>query len=478
MKRTIALFTALIMLFACFNAKARYASAASASAEALIEFNGELNELINAYSELRVKDGGAYQTARIIVGFSGELDYSGSLAHIFGCGRHIIQYASPEEARAAAENYRNMRGVEYAVPDAPVFFEKTEAFEPIKQAPHENSFKSWGFGENYVNAFAYNEWLLESVGSADELPEIIVAVIDTGLEYGHPFFEGRTVPGYDFGDNDGNTGGGFFHGTHVAGTVVDGTLPNVKVMGLKCTDDYGGGLTSVIVNCMQYAYQNGAAVANVSIGGYYPETYDAYNSVINQGSDAGTVYTIASGNDSMNVSYCYPACIARALTVAAHDQNNTMWSGSNFGNLVDLTAPGVGIVSTMPNGGYQAQTGTSMAAPHAAAACAMLKSGDPNMSADDVMDALKSAAVDHGITGGGTGCLSMTALIGAASATPGDVDANGSVTVADAVLSLRCALGLITLEGSALLAADIDGSGTVSVADALMILRIAMGLNG
>ena len=151
---------------------------------------------------------------------------------------------------------------------------------------------------------------------------------------------------------------------------------------------------------------------------------------------------------------------------------------TNFGNLVDITAPGVGIVSAMPSGGYQAQTGTSMAAPHAAAACAMLKSGDPSMSADDVMDALKGAAVDHGITGGGTGCLSMTALVGSGSVTPGDVDSDGNVTVADALMCLRMAMGLLTLDGSALDSADVDGSGAVAVADALMILRMAMGLNG
>lgn len=475
MKRTIALLTVLTMLFACFNVGA-HTKAVDVCSDELLEFNAELTEMIDAYSDLTVKDGGAYGTARIIVGSSGVLDYSGSLCHVFGCGRHVIQYASAEEAMSAAERYRNMDGVEYAVPDAPVFIEQTEEFLAERQEPHVDSFKSWGFGGNYVNAYAYNEWLLESVGSADALPEIIVAVIDTGLEYGHPFFAGRTVPGYDFGDNDNNTGGGYFHGTHVAGTVVDGTLPNVKVMGLKCTDDYGGGLTSVIINCMQYAYQNGASVANVSIGGYYPETFDAYNSVINLGSNAGTVYTIASGNDSMNVSYCYPACIERALTVAAHDQSFSMWSGSNFGALVDLTAPGVGIVSAMPSGGYQGQTGTSMAAPHAAAACAMLKSADPDMSADDIMDALKSAAVDHGISNGGTGCLSMTALIGGSTPTPGDVDSDGNITVADAINALRCSLDLISLNGSAFVAADVDGNGSITVADALTILRIAMGL--
>ena len=477
MRRATAILMITFMLLFCVPAGGVEAAPAVEGCDELIRFNAELVEMVNEYSRLTFKDGGAYSTARIIVGCEGALDYTGSLAHVYGCGRHAIQYSSPAEAMAAAESYRRVSGVEYAVPDALITADAVFENELDRQLPHQNSFKSWGFGESYINAYAYNEWLLDSVGgSVEALPEIVVAIIDTGLEYNHPFFAGRTVPGYDFADNDNNTGGGYFHGTHVAGTVVDGTLPNVKVMGLKCTDDYGNALTSVIVNCMQYAYQHGASVANVSIGGYYPETYDAYNSVINAGSNAGTVYTIAAGNDSMNVAYCYPACIERALTIAAHDQNNAMWSGSNFGPKIDLCAPGVNIVSAMPNGGFQAQTGTSMAAPHAAAACAMLKSHDPNMSADEVMDALKGAAVDHGISGGGAVCLSMTALIGGSEVLLGDVDLNGSVTANDALLTLRFSLGLISLEGDALTAADIDCSGTVNAADALMIMRLALGL--
>lgn len=476
MKRFLAFLTVILLLSACIPA--RFALAADeASEEALLEFNERLTGMAKEYSHLTVKDGEAFSTARIIVGCEGRLDTEGCIAFVSGCGRYVLQYATPEEAIAAAEMYKKLPGVEYAVPDAEVNIEALPEDSAPRQEPHVDSFHSWGFGENHINAFAYNEWLLDSVGgSVDALPEIIVAVIDTGLEYNHPFFQGRTVPGYDFGDNDSNTGGGFFHGTHVAGTVVDGTLPNVKVMGLKCTDDYGGALTSVIVNCMQYAYLHGARVANVSIGGYYPETYDAYNSVINAGSNAGTVYTIASGNDGTNVSSCYPACIERALTVAAHDQSHAMWSGSNHGALVDLMAPGVNISSAMPNGGFQAQTGTSMAAPHATAACAMLLSHDISMSADDVMDALKGAAVDYGAVGGGAGCLSMTALIGGSSVVLGDADLDGSVTVSDALLALRCSMGLVALSGSGLAAADVDGDGSVSINDALFILRAAMGL--
>lgn len=446
----------------------------------LLRFNAELISLVNEYSRPASRTDGAWATARIIVGCEGLLDTLGSLAHVRGSGRYVIQYASIEEAKAAAERYGAMEGVEYAVPDAPVEFDLCEGrFEPDKQEPGVNGFKSWGFGEDYMNAYAFNEQLLGSVGgSVEALPEIIVAVIDTGLEYSHPFFAGRTVPGWDFGDNDGDTGGGFYHGTHVAGTVVDGTLPNVKVMGLKCTDDYGAAVTSVIINCIQYAYLHGASVANVSMGGYYPETAAAYTSVINAGADAGMVTCAASGNDAMNVSYCYPACIERAFTVAAHDRNFNMWSGSNYGAAVDITAPGVEIVSAMPNGGFQAQTGTSMAAPHASAACAMLFSRNAEMSADGVMEALKAAAVDHGITGGGTGVLSMTALIDGAEFIPGDADGDGAVTVADALSVLRLSMGLVDASGLNEAAADMDGDGSVSVADALLTLRKAIGIIG
>ena len=129
-----------------------------------------------------------------------------------------------------------------------------------------------------------------------------------------------------------------------------------------------------------------------------------------------------------------------------------------------------------------------MASPHAAAACAMLKSCDPSMSADEVMDALRSAAIDHGITGGGAGTLSMAALIGgfhpqptpeptpAPSLLMGDVNLDGSVDTADALIVLRYSMALIPLEGDALLAGDVNADSSVTAADALTILRMAMGL--
>lgn len=491
MRRALALLLPVLMMTA-FLTVFHPASAVSAETdpgkqtEALLTFSRELNEMVGEYAPKAEKSDDPYGTARLIVKCGAAPDLSDAVAYVYGCGRYVIQYSSPNEARKAAERLRLLDTVEYAVPDAIVSVSELSAVNAAPmQEPNVDSFHSWGYGADYIDAYAFNEWLLEQAGGdVNALPEIIVAVIDTGLETGLPYFSGRTVPGYDFADNDNDVTGGFFHGTHVAGTVVDGTLPNVRIMPLKCTDDYGSAITSNIINCMQYAYLHGAQVANVSIGGYYPETFDAYTSVINAGSDAGTVYCVASGNDGTNVGYCYPACIERAFTVAAHDRNFNMWSGSNTGNSVDITAPGVDIVSAMPNGSFQAQTGTSMAAPHAAAACAMLKSLDPDLSADEVMDMLRSAAVDHGLSGGGAGILSMTALIGGTEPPPtpppqilpGDVNCDGIVDSVDALMALRCAMGIVQLEGDALIAGDIDGNGLIESIDALIILRRAMGL--
>ncbi|MBR3381776.1 MAG: S8 family serine peptidase [Clostridia bacterium] len=480
MRRTIALLLCFALLTgtgAGAFALAGGPEGADRLARELIEFNDGINAMIERYAPPVSRDGGACSTARLIVGCEGKPSFAGSVAHASGLGRHVIQYRTPEEATLAAERLRDEPGVAYAVPDAVV---SIGAGEPMRtdpmQEPGVDSFHSWGFGADQVNAAGYNAWLLGSSGGLEALPEIIVAVIDTGLETGLPYFQGRVVPGYDFAEGDADVTGGYFHGTHVAGTIVDGTLPNVKVMPVKCSDNYGNAFTSHIINSIQYAYLHGADVANVSMGEYYSETLEAYASVIDSGCDAGMVCCVASGNDGTNVAYCCPACIERAFTVAAHDRGFAMWSGSNCGDAVDVTAPGVEISSMMPNGSFSAQTGTSMASPHAAAACAMLKSRDPQMSADDVMAALKWAAVDRGLSGGGAGTLSMTALIGGAAPASGDVDGDGNVTANDALLILRHSMGLIQLSAGALTAADADGSGSVTANDALIILRRTLGL--
>lgn len=413
LKKLLSLLIAAAMLLALVPAGAFSSSASAeesreARIEKLIDFSERKHEMQRRCApkldRAKAMDD-PYANARIIVKSAKPLDYTGSIDFVNGYNDwHIIQYASPEAAEKAANEYRKLDCVEYAVPDA---------IMSIAQQPHVDSFRSWGYGANHVGAFNYNEWLLEGGVTVNDLPEIKVGVIDTGIAANHPFLSGRVLNiGYDFANGDSNPDDDHYHGTHVAGTVVDGTLPNVKVVGIKVMDSGGYGDTSDIASGFEYAHLNGFQVANASLRG--PRTDDSfaiYSEVINAGFDAGTVYCVASGNDGSNAMSFVPGCVDRAFTVASHGQNRTMSNFSNTGPCVDITAPGENINSCVPGGGYNSLSGTSMATPHVAAACAMLKSYYPDLEPDSVVYILKAASVDEGLVGGGDGLLCVTDLL-------------------------------------------------------------------
>ncbi|MBR3298662.1 MAG: S8 family serine peptidase [Clostridia bacterium] len=411
-KKLLSLLIAAALLLAIvpmgFSVSAEAEESREARIEKLISFSERLHEM-EKRSAPEVNRAKAlddpFANARIIVKSAKALDYTGSIDHVNGYNDwHIIQYASPEAAEKAANEYKKLDHVQYAAPDAVM---------SITQEPHVDSFLSWGYGPNYVGAFNYNEWLLEDGTTVDELPEIRVGIIDTGIAANHPFLAGRVLNiGYDFANGDSNPDDDHYHGSHVAGTVVDGTLPNVKVIGIKVMDSGGYGNTSDIVNGFAYAHENGFQVANASLRGpRNDESFALYSDVINAGFDAGTVYCVASGNDGGNAMNFVPGSVDRAFTVASHGRGKAMSYFSNTGVCVDITAPGEDINSCVPGGGYNTLSGTSMATPHVAAACAMLKSYYPDLESDNVVSVIKAASVDEGLSGGGDGLLCVTDLL-------------------------------------------------------------------
>ncbi|MDO4568188.1 MAG: S8 family serine peptidase [Clostridia bacterium] len=367
----------------------------AARIEELLDFSSRLNSMTARYEPAGTKDpDDPYANARIIVKSADELDYAGALAAVNGYNDlHIIQYATAEEAEAACKKYAGMAGVEYATPDVVM---------TITAEPGSDDFLSWGYGVNHVDAFTYNEWIIDTVGLAN-LPEVIVAVIDTGVDSDHPFIMDRLVPGYDFVNNDSNPEDDHYHGTHVSGTIVDGTLENVKVMGLKGLNAAGSGSSSTIALAMEYAYLNGADVVNMSLRG--PGYSTLYEETIAEGAEYGTVFCVASGNDGGNAEDYCPGNVVQAITVAAIDSSYGMAYFSNTGDVVDISAPGVDINSAYMGGGYVLLDGTSMATPHTAAVAAMIKSYDITYSVDAVTDVIKASARPATFTGGGAGML-------------------------------------------------------------------------
>ena len=286
------------------------------------------------------------------------------------------------------------------------------------------------------------------------------------------------VSGYNFVNNNNNTSDAFGHGTFCAGVVIDGVLSNVKVMPLKVVADNGYFYTADVVNAIEYAHQRGCAAMNLSLIEYNPAANALYYEAINAATDAGSVCCVAAGNWSQNAGGFTPQDVERGLVVAAYDESHNFWQHSNFGSAVDVTGPGVDIYSTSHTGGYNTDSGTSFAAPHAVACCAMMKTYDPELTPDEIMDMLKQNAVDDGYTQGGEGRLYVGSLFegGVPAPIAGDADGNGTVNVADALVTLRVAMGLLDASSINVNAADMDGSGTIAVADALSILRRAMQL--
>jgi subtilisin family serine protease len=268
------------------------------------------------------------------------------------------------------------------------------------------------------------QWGEEAIGARDAWAltdgraEIVVAVLDTGVDLGHPDLKGRLIPGTDIGSGDSNPSDENGHGTHVAGIVaaasgnargVSGTAPHVVVMPVKVASDNGSIWDVAVAKGMDWAIARGARVINLSLGG--DNSSPTVNAAIDRARSRGVVVVAAAGNDGGPVSQ--PAAYSPALAVAAvADQGPDFGapgaaarylraSYSNTGPEVDLAAPGTGILSTIPTraGSYATVSGTSMATPFVSAAAALLFSRNPSLTAAEVETALVGNALDLGPAG-------------------------------------------------------------------------------
>ncbi|MDT9594296.1 S8 family peptidase [Nocardioides zeae] len=224
-------------------------------------------------------------------------------------------------------------------------------------------------------------------------------VIDTGIESSHPEFGGRVSSGYDaIGDGNG-TEDCQGHGTHVAGTVggeTYGVAKDVDLVAVRVLDCSGSGSNSGVIAGIDWVAENasGASVANLSLGG--PADL-ATDEAIDRLTGAGVTTAVAAGNESSDACGSSPARADSAITVAASNDTDDLAYFSNFGDCVDIIAPGEDITSAWLDGGTDTISGTSMASPHVAGAAALYLETSPSASPAAVTDALLSAATPDAI---------------------------------------------------------------------------------
>jgi aqualysin 1 len=200
------------------------------------------------------------------------------------------------------------------------------------------------------------------------------------------------------------------HGTHVAGTAsaiddseyVVGAAPGAKLTAVKVLNCSFAGLASNVIQGIDWVTANAQkpAVANMSLGG---GVSDAVDEAVRKSAATGIVYAIAAGNGSQDACNVSPARAGAGssngiITVGATDINNQEASFSNFGNCVDIWAPGVDITSTWLNSSTNNLSGTSMASPHVAGVAGLYLSSNPNATPANVEAQLRANAVFPGTT--------------------------------------------------------------------------------
>lgn len=230
-------------------------------------------------------------------------------------------------------------------------------------------------------------------------------VVDTGVLASHTTFEGRVKPGFDAIDGDEDATDEHGHGTHVAGTIGGaeyGLAKKAAIVPVRVLDANGSGTTEQVVAGInwvaeQAATLEGPAVANMSLGGGVDEALDE---AVRGAIAAGVTFTVAAGNSSADANDFSPARVEEAITVAASDDQDAQADFSNFGDKVDLYAPGVDITSSVIGGDDASDTfsGTSMAAPHVAGAAALFLANNPEATPAEVAEALTTAATPDKIT--------------------------------------------------------------------------------
>lgn len=365
---------------------------------------------------------------------------------------------------------------------------------PTIRTPNDPDYSLYQWGLPRVNAPA--AWV-ESTGAG-----VTIAVMDTGVDLNHPDLAAKIAPGWDFTNDDSAPQDDHGHGTHVAGIAaaathnylgVAGLGWDARIMPVKVLDSNGYGYYSDIADGISWAADHGAQVINMSVGG------DEWSQVLQDATDyayrRGALVVAAAGNcaDPMDYYPCkthnptfYPAANPNVLAVGATTASDVRASFSEYGDFVDVTAPGVSIYSTLWDDGYGSLSGTSMASPLVAGVAALAWAHRPALTNAQIASVIQGSATDLGAPGrddeygyglvdaaeavAAAGSLTMAALSAEESSRPLAVRTSASTPVRPGVVLIRFKPGALAADRqSALARYGLRVAGRLGTAGVLML---------
>jgi len=358
----------------------------------------DVNELKTLYDDEEIQSGNK-KANRLLLQFEGEYldlsDFDAVCVIKDADGMVIVQFKTFEETERCYEYLKGLDGVVAISIDQYNALRKTIATPndltstkiPYTSPHTRYTYLSWGV--EYMGMDILAGWAMKNNPNS-----VLVAVLDTGCEPNEETIS-RYVEGFDFVDP---TVSQFYdhdgHGTHVAGTIFDATRGlDVSILPVRVLGERGGSDMNVALG-VKYAVQMNAKVINMSLGGNcdvacapYDDcgSYLAY--AIREAVSKGVVVVIAAGNELEDTVQKCPAHVGEAITVSGCCVDDTPYGtynpeyegGTNYGEAVDVCAPAYHVYSYYLEqyGGYAELTGTSMATPHIAALCAILKAAEP-----------------------------------------------------------------------------------------------------
>jgi hypothetical protein len=233
---------------------------------------------------------------------------------------------------------------------------------------------------------------------------VTVAVCDTGVNASHPDLAGQVINGFNTASDNTDTSDINGHGTWVAGVIAAkannltggaSVAPVAKILAMRITNQTDStAYASEMAECVTWAADHGARIANISYNGVAGSATVA--SAASYMMSLRGLVVVAAGNASSDMGYTNSPYL---FTAAATDSSDNRPSWSNYGQYIDVAAPGVSIFTTDRSGGYAAVNGTSFSSPHTAATAALVMSANPDLSPTDVLSIITNTAKDLGSAG-------------------------------------------------------------------------------
>ncbi len=468
------------------------------------DYSPEPTSIIDYY--LENKDSLNYIENEVVVQFNKNNDfenylitnYNFEITTIFDETK-LIKFSDSYTMLEILKKLNNYSEIDYAEPNY--------IYETQGNPHHEPFFNNqWGLKDYDYGIRLLSVWQ-ETLGSE----EIIVGVVDTGIDYTHPDLANNIwineneikdngvdddengfiddYNGWNFNANSNEVQDNSGHGTGVAGVIaaevngygITGVAPNIKIMALRVSDDEGNNImNNYVLAAIQYGIDHGVKIFNLSIITNQPSA--AFANLIANNPDI--IFVCGAGNESNNNDYtnAYPANYdyPNVISVGAINQEGQLADFSHYGpNSVHLVAPGVAILSTYPrhkDSEHANFQGTSFSAPHVSGIAALMLSKDPSLTASEIRERLIKSSIYSANLKNKIISEGYVNANGAFRYKKGDVLGNGTVTIADLVKMSRHLAGLDDIDITLRANGDLIDNNDITIADLVKLSRHLAGL--